>query len=90
MIDSLPNEDSSQELQIQSLKTLEQQNQEAAERLEEVRWWKTDNDLSNISPKKNIQFQVIRKGESLLEKIQTALGDIAQAQLDMQVSNTKK
>ncbi|KAG4067994.1 hypothetical protein HA402_010680 [Bradysia odoriphaga] len=68
LIDSLPNEDSSQELQIQSLKTLEQQNQEAAERLEEV----------------------IRKGESLLEKIQTALGDIAQAQLDMQVSNTKK
>lgn len=37
LIDSLPNEDSSQELQIQSLKTLEQQNQEAAERLEEVR-----------------------------------------------------
>ncbi|KAJ6638563.1 Mediator of RNA polymerase II transcription subunit 21 [Pseudolycoriella hygida] len=68
LIDSLPNEDSSQELQIQSLKTLEQQNQEAAERLEEV----------------------IQKGELLLEKIQTALGDIAQAQLDMQVSNTKK
>lgn len=36
LIDSLPNEDSSQELQVQSLKTLEQQNQEAAERLEEV------------------------------------------------------
>lgn len=37
-----------------------------------------------------MKFQVIRKGESLLEKIQTALGDIAQAQLDMQVSNAKK
>lgn len=46
LIDSLPNEDSSQELQIQSLKTLEQQNQEAAERLEEVR----RNDNQNPSP----------------------------------------
>lgn len=37
LIESLPNEDSSQELQIQSLKLLERENQEAAERLEEVR-----------------------------------------------------
>lgn len=36
LIESLPNEDSSQELQIQSLKLLERENQDAAERLEEV------------------------------------------------------
>lgn len=36
LIESLPNEDSSQELQIQSLKLLETENQEAAEKLEEV------------------------------------------------------
>lgn len=36
LIESLPNEDSSQESQIQSLKRLEQENQVAAERLEEV------------------------------------------------------
>lgn len=62
LIESLPNEDNSQELQIQSLKRLEFENQEVAERLEEV----------------------VRTGESLLDKIQAALGDIAQAQLDMQ------
>lgn len=28
--------------------------------------------------------EVVRKGEVLLDKIQAALGDIAQAQLDMQ------
>lgn len=36
LIESLPNEDSSQESQIQSLKRLEQENQQAAQRLEEV------------------------------------------------------
>lgn len=41
---------------------LEQENQDAAERLEAV----------------------VRNGQMLLEKIQAALGDIAQAQLDMQ------
>lgn len=48
--------------QLQSLRILEQENQEAAERLEAV----------------------VRNGQVLLEKIQTALSDIAQAQLDMQ------
>lgn len=37
LIESLPNEDSSQELQAQSLRRLEMENQEAAKRLEEVR-----------------------------------------------------
>lgn len=36
LIESLPNEDSSQELQAQSLRRLELENQEAAKRLEEV------------------------------------------------------
>jgi mediator of RNA polymerase II transcription subunit 21 len=36
IIESLPNEDSSQELQVQSLRQLEVENQEAAERLEEI------------------------------------------------------
>ncbi|XP_059620682.1 mediator of RNA polymerase II transcription subunit 21 [Phlebotomus argentipes] len=62
LIESLPNEDCGQELQVQSLKRLEVENQETAERLEEV----------------------VKRGEALLEKIQSALSDIAQAQLDMQ------
>lgn len=37
LIESLPNEDSSQELQAQSLRRLEIENQEAAKRLEEVK-----------------------------------------------------
>lgn len=36
LIESLPNEDSSTELQVQSLRRLEQDNREAGERLEEV------------------------------------------------------
>lgn len=36
LIESLPNEDSSQELQAQSLRRLELENQDAAKRLEEV------------------------------------------------------
>lgn len=44
------------------MKRLEQENQEAHERLEEV----------------------VCRGEVLLEKIQAALADIAQSQLDMQ------
>lgn len=36
LIESLPNEDSSQEMQAQSLRHLEIENQEAARRLEEV------------------------------------------------------
>ncbi|XP_055295040.1 mediator of RNA polymerase II transcription subunit 21-like [Sitodiplosis mosellana] len=64
LIESLPNEDSSQELQAQSLQRLEMENQEAAKRLEEI----------------------IDRGQKTLEKIQAALSDIAQAQLDISSS----
>lgn len=47
---------------MQSLRILEVENQEAAERLEAI----------------------VHHGQELLEKIQAALSDIAQAQLDMQ------
>lgn len=68
MIDSLPSEESSQELQIASLIRLEQENTQAYEQLEEI----------------------VRQGEALLERIQAALQDIAQSQLDMQnpIGNT--
>ncbi|XP_046740318.1 mediator of RNA polymerase II transcription subunit 21 [Diprion similis] len=62
LIESLPSEDSSQELQVASLSRLEQENQDAAEQLEET----------------------VRQGEALLQRIQAALQDIAQSQLDMQ------
>ncbi|XP_045453985.1 mediator of RNA polymerase II transcription subunit 21-like [Melitaea cinxia] len=62
LIESLPSEDSSTDMQVQSLRRLEAENKEAAEQLEEV----------------------VRQGEILLEKIQGALSDIAQSQLDMQ------
>lgn len=62
LIESLPSEESSQEIQVASLSRLEQENQEAGEQLEEV----------------------VRQGESLLQRIQAALQDIAQSQLDMQ------
>ena len=62
MIDSLPSEESSPELQVASLSRLEQENLEAGEQLEEV----------------------VRQGEALLQRIQAALQDIAQSQLDMQ------
>ncbi|XP_060534421.1 mediator of RNA polymerase II transcription subunit 21 [Cylas formicarius] len=62
LIESLPSEENSTELQLASLRILEQENQEAAERLDAV----------------------VRGGQDLLEKIQAALSDIAQAQLDMQ------
>ncbi|ETN58654.1 Srb7p: RNA polymerase II holoenzyme component [Anopheles darlingi] len=65
LIESLPSEESSIELQVQSLQRLEQENKESAEKLEEI----------------------VRKGELLLEKIQAALSDIAQSQLDMQYSS---
>uniref|UniRef100_A0A6M2DTZ2 Mediator of RNA polymerase II transcription subunit 21 n=1 Tax=Xenopsylla cheopis TaxID=163159 RepID=A0A6M2DTZ2_XENCH len=63
IIESLPNEDNSNESQVNSLRVLESENQETAERLEEI----------------------VHRGELLLEKIQNALGDIAQSQLDMQI-----
>lgn len=62
LIESLPSEESSQELQVASLSRLEQENQEAGEQLEEV----------------------VKQGEALLQRIQAALQDIAQSQLDMQ------
>lgn len=62
LIESLPSEESSQELQVASLGRLEQENQEAGEQLEEV----------------------VKQGEALLQRIQAALQDIAQSQLDMQ------
>lgn len=62
LIESLPSEENSTELQVASLKRLETENQDAADRLEEV----------------------VRRGEKLYERIQCALSDIAQAQLDMQ------
>ncbi|XP_066149189.1 mediator of RNA polymerase II transcription subunit 21 [Euwallacea fornicatus] len=62
LIESLPSEENSTELQLASLRQLEQENQEAADRLDAV----------------------VRSGQELLEKIQAALSDIAQAQLDMQ------
>ncbi|XP_041766548.1 mediator of RNA polymerase II transcription subunit 21 [Anopheles merus] len=65
LIESLPSEESSIELQVQSLQRLEAENKESAEKLEEI----------------------VRKGELLLEKIQAALSDIAQSQLDMQYSS---
>lgn len=62
LIESLPSEESSQELQVASLSRLEQENQQAGEQLEEI----------------------VRQGEALLQRIQAALQDIAQSQLDMQ------
>ncbi|KAB0791809.1 hypothetical protein PPYR_03609 [Photinus pyralis] len=62
LIESLPSEENAMELQLQSLRILEAENQEAAERLQAV----------------------VQRGQELLEQIQAALSDIAQAQLDMQ------
>lgn len=62
LIESLPSEEASQELQVASLSRLEQENQDAGEQLEEV----------------------VRQGEALLQRVQAALQDIAQSQLDMQ------
>uniref|UniRef100_A0A8C8AV94 Mediator of RNA polymerase II transcription subunit 21 n=1 Tax=Otus sunia TaxID=257818 RepID=A0A8C8AV94_9STRI len=59
LIDSLPSEESTAALQAASLYRLEEENHEAAGRLEEV----------------------VYRGDMLLEKIQSALADIAQSQL---------
>ncbi|XP_062339701.1 mediator of RNA polymerase II transcription subunit 21 [Osmerus eperlanus] len=59
LIDSLPSEESTAALQAASLRQLEEENHEAATRLEEV----------------------VYRGDLLLEKIQSALADIAQSQL---------
>jgi len=62
LIESLPSEESSTELQLASLRRLEQENNEAALKLKEV----------------------IGRGEQLLERVQQALSDISQAQIEMQ------
>ena len=62
LIDSLPSEESSTELQSAGLKKLENENEQAARKLE----------------------CVIKEGTEVLEKIQSALHDIAQAQLEIQ------
>ncbi|KAK9751229.1 Subunit 21 of Mediator complex [Popillia japonica] len=62
LIESLPSEENSTELQLQSLRILENDNQEAARKLEAI----------------------VCRGQELLEQIQGALSDIAQAQLEMQ------
>ncbi|KAH1011454.1 mediator of RNA polymerase II transcription subunit 21 [Dendroctonus ponderosae] len=62
LIESLPSEENSTESQLSSLRQLEQENQDAADRLDAI----------------------VRSGQELLEKVQLALSDIAQAQLDMQ------
>ncbi|NXQ79723.1 MED21 polymerase, partial [Nyctibius grandis] len=59
LIDSLPSEESTAALQAASLYRLEEENHEAAARLEDV----------------------VYRGDVLLEKIQSALADIAQSQL---------
>ena len=62
LIDSLPSEESSAELQSKSLHKLEEDNLESAAKLE----------------------QVVSQGTTVLNEIQSALHDIAQAQLEMQ------
>ncbi|XP_070572129.1 mediator of RNA polymerase II transcription subunit 21-like [Ptychodera flava] len=64
LIDSLPSEDSTAELQNASLCRLERENEEAAKKLSDI----------------------VKKGEILLERIQEALKEIAEAQLQSQSS----
>ncbi|XP_037079925.1 mediator of RNA polymerase II transcription subunit 21-like isoform X2 [Pollicipes pollicipes] len=63
LIDSLPSEDSSTELQLSALELLERENEAAGQRLQEV----------------------VARGQLLLQKIQAALHDIAQSQLETQL-----
>ncbi|XP_002739900.1 mediator of RNA polymerase II transcription subunit 21-like [Saccoglossus kowalevskii] len=64
LIDSLPSEDATVELQNASIQRLENENEEAARKLKDI----------------------VRKGEILLERIQSALKEIADAQLKSQSS----
>lgn len=68
LIDSLPSDESTLELQLESLKYLEEENIKAADHLEEI----------------------VQHGEILLEKIQSALSDIAQTQLEAKNLDTKE
>jgi len=62
LIESLPSEESSTELQLASLRRLEQENHETALKLKDV----------------------IERGEKLLDRVQSAMTDISQAQIEMQ------
>jgi len=66
LIESLPSEESSTELQLASLRRLEQENHETALKLKDV----------------------IDRGERLLDRIQSALTDISQSQIEMQKLTT--
>lgn len=67
LIDSLPSDESTFELQLESLKVLEDENTKAADQLEEI----------------------VQRGEVLLEKIQSALSDIALTQLEAKKLDSK-
>lgn len=68
LIDSLPSDESTLELQLESLKYLEEENIKAADQLEEI----------------------VQRGEVLLEKIQSALSDIAKTQLEAKNLDSKE
>ncbi|XP_077995809.1 mediator of RNA polymerase II transcription subunit 21-like isoform X2 [Glandiceps talaboti] len=68
LIDSLPSDESTTELQNASLQRLEQENRDAARRLQEI----------------------VRKGEVLLERIQEALKEIADSQLQAQNTQSSR
>lgn len=65
LIDSLPSDESSQELQVQSLQMLEEENRIESEKLEDV----------------------VKRGEEMLEKIQSVLSNIAQHMIETRLSN---
>lgn len=65
LIESLPSDESSQELQVQSLQMLEEDNRLESEKLETV----------------------VKRGEEMLDKIQTVLSDIATHMIETGLSN---
>lgn len=65
LIESLPSDESSQELQVQSLQMLEEDNRLESEKLE----------------------LAVKRGEEMLEKIQTVLSDIATHMIETGLSN---
>lgn len=68
LIDSLPSDESTLELQIESLRDLEEENCKAADQLE----------------------LIVQRGEFLLEKIQSAITDIAQTQIEAKQLDNKE